>query len=219
MRIMFKGHIYEMAAPLPQHSDIDWYHGTTSEYLEGIMRDKALKPSEIVTVRTTRMMAPQHGRVYLTHNVEEALSYAYMRISSKNQGKILPILVVVDGKELKDFNPDEDTIADLVPKYITSEKFDNRWLRSLAMSKAPKALERYDRMGDYAYGTSLGKTLMKYLTDEQKYKLIEYGKKIAHEGPVQIKEIWQLPSEIEHVSITADEYEHVSKLLYKRDQE
>lgn len=213
---MYNGNIYEMAAPLQKHMDIDWYHGTNSTYLESLLRDKQLKPSEVVTVRTTAMMAPQHGKVYLTHDVEEALSYAYMRIRSRDMGKIFPILVVVSGKELKDFNPDEDTIADLVPKYIKSEKFDNRWLRSLAMSKAPKALEKYDRFGDYAYGTSLGKTLMKYLSDEEKYKLIEYGKKIAHSGSIDIKEIWQLPVEIEHVSILADEYRTVGKLLFSR---
>lgn len=218
MKIIYRNHIYEMASPLDIHKNIYWYHGTNSTHLESIMKNRVLKPSEIVTATSKRMMAPQYGKVYLTQDVEEALSYAYMRISSRDEGKILPILVVIDGRELIDFEPDEDILADLISKYVTSDKFNNTWLRKLAADNAPAMLSKYDVFGDYAYGTQLGKILIKYLTDDQKYDLINHGGKIAHTGEIKIKEIWQLPSEIEHVSILADEYYNVSKLLYSGHQ-
>ena len=46
--------------------------------------------------------------------------------------------------------------------------------------------------GDYAYGTALGKTLIKHLTDKQIHMLIDADKKVAHTGEVPVKEVYKL---------------------------
>lgn len=184
-------YLTEMAKPKDEHRGL-WYHGTNKEGYEGIKSEGYLIPRKDITEKLKSMMAPQYNKVYMTANIQEAIGYAFLRSEKdkESNGQKYGYLVVIDGKELEDIHPDEDIIADIIPLHVN--KFNNSWLRNLAKQKAPKSLEKYDKYGDYAYGTALGKLLIKYLTDEQKYTLIEYGKKIAHTGGVKVKEIWKL---------------------------
>lgn len=184
-------YLTEMAKPKDEHRGL-WYHGTNKEGYEGIKTEGYLIPRKDITEKSKSKMAPQHNKVYMTSNIQEAIDYAFFRSGNdkNSDGRKFGYLVVIDGTELEDIHPDEDIIADTIPLYVNKD--NNSWLRNLAKQKAPKSLEKYDKYGDYAYGTALGKLLMKYLTDEQKYKLIEYGKKIAHTGRVKVKQIWKL---------------------------
>lgn len=187
-------YLNEMAKPKDDHKVL-WYHGTNEKSVNEIKKDGYLIPRKDVTEKTKSYMAPMFNKVYMTKDIEEAIKYGLFRSRiylGRENKENFGYLVIVDGNDFEDIDPDEDIIADLIPKYIDKEK--NLWLRNLAMAKAPKLLDKYDKSGDYQYGTKLGKTLIKYLSDEQKYKLIEQGNKIAHTGKIQVKEIWKINS-------------------------
>lgn len=199
IRKLIKEILIEMAPPVGYLSTMDWYHGASPDRVASIINDGHLKPSDLVKKGSRSQMAPQFGKVYLTHDVVEGLGYAFFRAGS-HMVVDKPIdkkayLVVVDGGALKSVDPDEDIIADLIPDFpsnMENGKHKLQWLRDLASRVAPKALQKYEKMGDYAYGTALGKMLMKYLNDEQKIELIVHGKKMAHGGEIPIKEVWEL---------------------------
>lgn len=213
----------EMAKPTDEHRGL-WYHGTNKDGYEGIKTEGYLIPRKDVTEKTRKAMSPVHNKVYMTSDVGEAINYAFFRSKPeelpdgiKNYGTPIKFgyLVIIDGKELNDLDPDEDILADLIPKYV--KEYNNSWLRNLALTKAPKALDKYDRHGDYAYGTALGKLLIKYLTDEQKYELIRYGKKIAHTGQVKVKEIWKLSQEKYRQQYNKQDYKNFGTLIWSAE--
>lgn len=200
IRKLIREALEEMAPPVDFLSSMEWYHGAAPDRIASIMSDGHLKPSDLVKKGSRRQMAPQFGKVYLTHDIVEGIGYAFFRAGSHMGGHLQSkgnkaYLVVVDGGALKDVDPDEDIIADLIPDYpdnMDGDRHKFQWLRNLASRVAPKAFQRYEVYGDYAYGTALGKMLMKYLTDEQKIELISHGKKMAHGGEIPIREVWEL---------------------------
>lgn len=169
-----------------------WYHGTSEENALKIIKDGYIKPSEAVTKKTRGYMSPQFNKVYMTLSLEEGIGYAFFRngksLKYKEIGKNNPekyaYLIIVDGKNINDLNPDEDIIADNI------DNLD--WLKVMAKNYAPNEYKKYMSMGDYAYGTKIGKKLMNYLSDKQKIELIELGKKAAHDGKIDIKEVWKI---------------------------
>lgn len=206
----FEEYLNEMAMPSSKQRGAFWYHGTSKEYIDKIIKDKALKPSEAVTKNTRRLMAPVFGKVYLTSKIDEAIGYAYFR-SPVNT----PVyLVIVDGKTLKDIQPDEDVIADILQTEDTIKGFE--WLDRLAKYTDPKLYAKFQDMGDYAYSVSLAKKVVKQLSDDQKIELINKGMKIAHSGEIEISEVWELPAverENRHV-INGENYTQLGKRIY-----
>lgn len=190
----------EMAKPSQQLLDTNWYHGCDRESMLQIKKAGFLRPKEIVT---NGMMAPMGNKVYLTSDLTKGIGYALFRSGSslkyprQNEDKnIKGYLIVVKGSDLQDVDPDEDSIADMVPEYLRDEETGVHpfsWLRSLAKYHAPKSLQRYDN-GDYAHGTKLGKMLVKYLSDLDKLKIINHHKNVAHTGKIPIDQIWEIPA-------------------------
>lgn len=198
------------SAPSDFHKSTTWFHGTSLKAGMQIASDGFLRPSQIVTSRTKRFMAPVYNRVYLTHNVEEALGYAKFPSSEDRRG----VLVIVKGENLKDIQPDEDIIADLIPDYNTNEDGSHKypWLVRIANDYYPKDLEKYNKRGDYAYGTALGKKLVKHLSDKQKHELIAVGKKIATEGEIKVDKVFVIDFN-DGEEITAENYLKHAKVL------
>lgn len=174
-----------------------WYHGTSLENGLKIAQEGFLKPNSTVSKLTKGFMKPQFNKVYLTEDITEAISYAYFRRKNKNENCCL---VIVKGSSLIDFEPDEDTIADLIPTYIKDENGNHKypWLRNLAQNNYPKELKRYDVMGDYRYGTSLGKKMIKLLSNDQKLILVNVAKKLANNGELKVSEVWELSADEEN---------------------
>lgn len=192
-----------------------WYHGTSLENGLKIAQEGVLKPNGTVTKLTKGFMKPQFNKVYLTEDVTEAIRYAYFRRKNKNENCCL---VIIKGSSLVDFEPDEDTIADLIPTYIKDENGNLKypWLRNLAQNNYPKELKRYDVMGDYRYGTALGKKMIKLLTYDQKLILVNIAKKLANNGELKVSEVWELSSDEEnYLSSTngAPNFKDVSKKI------
>lgn len=184
----FENFLKEMASPSASHRASSWFHGTSKDHIQKILKDKELQPSEAVTKTTRRLMSPVFGKVYLTADPAEAVRYAYFRSSADSSA----YLIVVDGKSLRDVQPDEDVIADLLQTEDTILGFE--WLVRMAQYIDPKMWKRFQDMGDYAYSVSLAKKIVKRLSDAQKIEMINKGMKIAHEGGIPISEVWELPS-------------------------
>lgn len=194
--------------PTTEHKGSFWYHGTSEKFINKIMEEGMLKPSESVTKRSRGMMTPVYDKVYLTADINEAVGYAYFR-SGKNKPAYL---VIVDGESLKDIQPDEDIIADLLHN---TENF--KWLHTLAKNIDIKLYNKFQNMGNYAYAVSLGKKVVKHLTNSQKIELINKGMKIAHSGGIEISQVWELPptdKKSYEITINGDDYKDLGKRIY-----
>jgi hypothetical protein len=190
-----------------------WYHGTPLEAAEKIASSRVLKPAEVAKKAN---LAPQAGMVYLTSNLHEGLQYAIFRNGGsfyqsdprmqQLDGKY-GALVVISGDDLKNIEPDEDTVADILghvdrktnyfrpdsPYYDRMGDAAMGWLIYLAQKKAPSTYRSYVLNGDYDLGTKLGKVLMKYMTPAQKLQLVLEGGKLGNEGEIPVSEVWKIP--------------------------
>lgn len=207
---MVKNYLNELAMPSSEHTNSFWYHGTSKEFIDKIIDDKMLKPSERVTKKSRGYMTPVFDKVYLTKDINEAIGYAYFR-SEKNAPTYL---VMVDGKSLKDIQPDEDVIADLIQTEDTIKGFE--WLGQMAKNFEPKLYSKFQHTGNYDLSVFLAKKIVKKLTDSRKIELINKGMKIAHSGGVEISEVWELPpSEKRHDHIVnEDNYKKLGKRIF-----
>ncbi len=209
---VIREYLNEMAMPSSTHISSFWYHGTSGKHIDKIIKDKALKPSEAVTKRSRGMMTPVFDKVYLTAEINEAIGYAYFRSPADTPA----YLVIVDGKALKDIQPDEDSIADLLQTEDTIKGFE--WLVSLAKYTDPKLYDKFLRMRDYAYSVSLAKKIVNKLSDARKIELINKGMKIAHSGAIEISQVWELPPVVDKRNvkgtINGDTYQELGKRIY-----
>lgn len=201
--VLLEQQINEIESNLISSSKL-YYHGTSEKEALQIIQDGFLKPRQDLSPKSKKQLAPQYNKVYLTSDLKEGIGYAFFRNNShliydypSEKINNFAYLVIVDGKNLVDVEPDEDIIADGIESYLYSkdekEKEKFRWIYYLATRTAPKTLKKLEWHGDYHYATQLGKILIKYLTPEQKVSLINTGKKLAHEGNVPIKEVWKIP--------------------------
>ena len=203
----FDDFILEMAKPNENITNKTWYHGTNEKAGILLEKDRFLRPSTIVNNKTRKFLAPIHDRVYLTNKLYHAVDYAILRSESNEH----PYLVEVDGKDLTDVLPDEDTIADL----LVDNDSENDWLRELAYKVSPRLYDRYIKYHHYGYGTQIGKKIVKYhLTDSQIVKIINSNLKLSNFGPIPIKNIYKLPIEIRNVN-RVDLMSHVYDIINK----
>lgn len=192
---LIKEDLFETIKPIEEYRNLTWYHGTSYHNIDSILTDKCLKPSTYSRAR----LAPMQNCVYLTANLEEALSYAFYR-SGKHFDYELPsndsptpqyaYVIEVDGQNLNEVYADEDIIADI----LNSEKnrLDFNWVFKMAQYYEFTLYNKYKVKGNYDLGTQLGKRLMKHISDNQMIELINHGRKIAHYGPVNISHIWKI---------------------------
>ena len=193
--------IIKEAVPVPEElKGKTWYHGTKEELVQKIISEKALIPP---TTPGKGDMSPQLGKVYITSDVKEGIGYAFFRngghLEYPRPGwetkEAYGYLVVIQGTDMKEYEPDEDIVADLVGDYDSNKEngvHKYQWLRDLSQRVAPKQFDKYEKQGDYAYGTKLGKMVVKYLTPAQKLLLVLAGKKMGHEGSIPVSEVWKL---------------------------
>ena len=187
-----------------------YYHGTDNDKAAKKILKKGIQPPEVVY---QTLMSPVKGKVYLTPDLEYALIYS---IRANMIGRELPssfikpgteyaYLFVIKGKELKDIQPDEDSIGEMIYKlagyrtpsklgggtYIESDT-DFKWLWNMAKKElTPRQFEKVID-GEAAYWAAAGKKLVKKMTNDQKWQLIDAGSHIAHTGSLKIKEAWKM---------------------------
>jgi len=187
-------YLNEMAMPRKLDIKKKYYHGTTSaNAAKGIM-SKGISPPDITGVKTPApkgFLKPVKGKVYITTDIRYALIYALggdvigsdykMNDWDKNPNGYV---FIIDGKLLKDIQPDEDSIGEMI---YNKEPI---WLYNLANRNLTDNTMRKVMDGEYIWWARAGKTLLKKMTDQMKLDLIDAGSHIAHTGNLKPKEVY-----------------------------
>lgn len=185
--------VFAMAVPLEKHREMDYYHGTDNRAsAEGILQ-KGIQPQDIELGKED-FLTPVEGKVYLTPNLDYALIYV---VGADMVGVTLPgswiekerygYVFVIDGRELMDIQPDEDSIGEMLFDQKGPSWLDNKAREVLTPNQYQKVMD-----GEYIWWANAGKKMLKVLYDWEKLELIDYGAHVAHTGPLQIKECWRL---------------------------
>jgi hypothetical protein len=191
--LTFKQFIAEMAAPRLEDKAKVYYHGTSKEVsISGIMKH-GINPPDL-TLTKKHNLTPVEGKVYITPDLRYAIIYCIGgdMLGSKwydpefKRNERYGYLVVIDGNNIKDIQPDEDGIGELI-----YNKKAPSWLMNLANRKLTTTTLRRMADGEYEYFAKAGKILVQLMTDEQKLEIISLGTHIAHTGNIGYKEIWK----------------------------
>jgi hypothetical protein len=184
------------------------YHGTSREH-EGnqIVSDGALKPGDLFEKRKG-YLAPVPGHVYLAQNLKYAVIYTIggdmlgMEIPSMKMRDRYGYLFVVSGADVRDEQPDEDSIGELI--YNGAEEIRKLggqpneshecpwWL----MDRARRYLtpNQYAKVvsGEYIYWANAGKKLVKTMSPEEKRFIIDkFGVHVATKGEIPFRSAWR----------------------------
>jgi hypothetical protein len=179
----------EMAVPLQKHKDLVYYHGTAdSKAAKNIFR-KGVMPDAIVR---KGFLKPVTGKVYITSSIAYALIYALGgdMAGSKSSTYLIDrygrygYVFVIKGADLKDIQPDEDSIGEMISKVD--------WLNSLAQQHLTPNIYKRAMEDEYMYWAKAGKKLVDLMSDDQKLALIDAGAHIAHTGGLIPTEVWQV---------------------------
>lgn len=187
-----KQYIREMAMPRELDLKKIYYHGTDSDKAaQGILK-KGISPPDLTTRKG--YLRPVEGKVYITTNLEYATIYAIGgnmigsdHILSGWDKDPTAYIFVIDGKQLKDIQPDEDSIGEMIYKQ------NPEWLYRLANRNFTSSTMKKIMDGEYEYWAKAGKVLNKKMTDQEKLQLIDLGAHIAHTGNLKPKEAWAMP--------------------------
>jgi hypothetical protein len=230
---IIKDYLFETEVPI-EYKQKFWYHGTFHSNAIKIIKSCKLKPIENPD---NGYMSPIAGKVYLTSRLDEGLIYAFYRACNQEENPKYAYLVIVKGEDLVDILPDEDIIANLLPKlYYSNDNLSKNeinkfiyknsdltkdeinkfiYLNKLAKETDSKLYHKYHIKGNYEYGTALGKKIIKLINDDQKIDLINYGQKIANDGCIPIYQVWEIPVDKRNeINKNIDSFQFYSKLLY-----
>jgi len=226
MKLKTLSFVNEMAKPLQHHLSKTYYHGTSTHK----NAKNIIKSGKIIAPKLTSNTAltPIDGFVYMTPEKSYAQIYALgANMAGSDMSTLLKrddkygFIFVINNKDLKNIQPDEDSIGELIEQ--TYNKNKNHWLIKLAkhvlsdeyLSNNMTGNTDYadyedndDYGADYTAYTSIydlivkhgeydayavgGKILLKYFSDKEKLKIIDMGAHIANKGSVSFSEVWRL---------------------------
>lgn len=194
----------EMAAPRQSDLERVYYHGTPKEENANSIMANGIKAPDLSA--RSGYLKPVEGKVYITPQIGYASIYAIggslagTEVSDwmlRDYGQY-GYVFVLDGHQLKDIQPDEDSVGEM----IYNGEVD--WLDD----EAREALEYEDyddegqdldynglynavMGGEYNAWAAAGKIMLDILSDEQKLELIDLGAHVAHSGNLVPKEVWR----------------------------
>lgn len=201
--ITFKQFLDEMAAPRDSERAKTYYHGTSSEKAGESILKNGIEPGDIAlperkTGKKGPNLDPVKGKVYITPD----LAYAQMYViggdmagsSWKPKNQEYGYLFEIDGKELQDIQPDEDSVGEMIWNAYRGDKYraELQWLVNLAMKKLTQKQWRDLASGEYVMFAHTGKKLLPLLSDAQKLQLIELGAHVAHTGKLMPKAAYKV---------------------------
>jgi hypothetical protein len=202
--ITFKEFIFEMAAPSASISAKTYYHGTSSEKAGLGILANGIQPGDVIIQRAATKgpnLIPVPGKVYITPHLGTAQAYAIGGdlAGSNYKAKDLDFgyLFEIDGAELLDIQPDEDSVGELIYKTIHQPKdaqvlpFLRTWAAQAQSSLTPRQFEKF-KDGEYVMYAHLGKKLLKNMSDGEKLRFIELGAHVAHTGALKYKSAWKI---------------------------
>jgi hypothetical protein len=190
------------AIPLETHLAKTYYHGTSLESAFNEILKHGLKPGDVTLMQQTSKakenLNPVKGKVYITSDIGYAQMYA---IGGDIAGSsYLPkdrkhgYLFVIDGAELKDIQPDEDKVGELIYKAFRRELFDPVVSRYVSLASKKLTDRQFKKFADaeYLMWAHLGKKLLQDMSDADKLHFIELSSNIAHGGNLNFKEAWKI---------------------------
>lgn len=189
--ITFKQFLGEMAAPTAEHRSRTYYHGTSSEKAgEGILKN-GIEPGDIAMPekfkgRKGPNLEPVKGKVYITPELRYAQIYAIGGDMAghdwKPKDSNFGYLFAIDGADLADIQPDEDSVGELAVDAHRGKKPELKWLAYMAKEKLTPGQFRRLTDGEYTMYAHTGKKLLPLLSDVQKLQIIDAGAHVAHTG-------------------------------------
>ncbi len=175
----------EMALARPIDKLKTYYHGTSGENGEKIIKE-GIKAPEIVG--KTRL-SPVKGKQYITTDLGYAIIYAIrgdiFGTSYKNNSNDFGYVFEIPGKNIEDIRPDEDSVGEIIYNELKSKKRNDKliWLIHLYSYNATQNQKKNLENGEFDAFAQVGKKILKLMTDEQKLLLIDIGNShIAHES-------------------------------------
>ena len=204
LRRIIRRIIFEMATPRSEDLNTVYYHGTPrKESAESIMANGIKAPN---LSNREGYLRPVEGKIYLTRDLSYAQIYA---LGGDLAGQNVPdafkgygqygYIFVIDGTQLKDIQPDEDSVGELV----YNEEIE--WLDDMAQEFL--RFEEYDDFGqdlgyrnlydaimggEYDAWAAGGKILLDEMSDDQKLYLLDFDVHVAHTGKLEPKETWKI---------------------------
>jgi hypothetical protein len=199
---LFEEHINEMAKPSSSIAKKTFYHGTSKmDAAENILKQGYLKPRDIEWEEQS--LTPVAGKVYLTDNLKYATIYSiggdvmgsktYKPTSEKGY------LFTIKGSELKDIQPDEDFVGEMIynkePEWLHDRAKEIIW--EVGEWELPQdLLEELELLGysfweaviegEYIAWAVAGKIVLKELNDEEILELVKIdGNALAHTGKLK----------------------------------
>ncbi len=203
--------LLEMAKPRKSDLAKIYYHGTSTEEAGKNIIKSGFHPSMLDIEYS---LSPRDNKVYITPHLRYAIIYALGgdMLGHDSGFSGYGYLFVISGKELRDIEPDEDSIGEMLynksPKWLYDMALDldskevfNDYVYTLTdeddLESTLNSLE-YEgffmdmvKDGLYSAWAVAGKAMLEYLTDTQKLKLISQGSHLAHEGTIDYKEVWK----------------------------
>lgn len=191
-----------MAAPSQSLRSRTYYHGTSRENAGEQILKHGIKASDIVMPRKQIKgpnLIPVPGKVYITSDLKYAQIYAiggdlagvdYDRSAGKHG-----YLFEISGEELRDIQPDEDSIGEMIHDELhghsDSNPFLKNWVQRAQQELTAGQFKKF-KDGEYVMYAHLGKKLLKTMSDESKLKFIELGAHVAHTGNLDFKAAWKI---------------------------
>lgn len=195
--------LFEMASPRDSDRNKTYYHGTLSEDKAKSIFKNGLDPDFTVLKYGTRKSAlrPEDNSVYITPALDYAMIYALggamfgHTVSQRDIDKYGEYCFVfeINGNDLADIGPDEDSVGELIWKINSKRIESNRSLVDfIAFAKNKLTPTQYKKCieGDYNGFAMAGKKLNAIMTDEQKLAIIDSGAHISHKGKLKISKCW-----------------------------
>jgi hypothetical protein len=185
------------------------YHSTPNETAaQSILQSGQVMPPALPHSRGK--LTPVVGRVYMAPSTETAAIYSLGGVmmgqvdqpgwapwwdregrDGKPRGRY-GYVFQIDPDSVQDIQPDEDNVGELAFKAMDGELPNAPyWLKSMGERLATPR-EKRDKWA-YANYASLGKRMLKQMSDEQKLEMIErFNTNIAHAGPVRVLKAWKV---------------------------
>jgi hypothetical protein len=210
--------IISEAPPTDEVKATRYYHGTKTEAAAVKIMQEGIQPGSITQGRGK--LDPVAGKVYVTPSIEYACIYALggiMMGHTISDGWITKdgrygYVFVVNGSDLTDIQPDEDSIGEWLAAHTTSSVWnaktrswthpefdpdgseDDRKRDVWGTIRAAMTDKQFQKAidGEVTAQASGGKRALIRLTDQDKLDLIRWGAHIAHTGPIKPIECWRI---------------------------
>ena len=214
IEIAYLGILSEMAAPTKDIENMTFYHGTSSKAAaEGIMKD-GIKTSGKVSKAS---LTPVKGAAYVTPHIHYAQIYALggdmagstHKMSDEDENPHGHVFKI-SGNKLKDVQPDEDSIGEMV-----GNKKGPAWLHHLAAKHLTSGTMSKVREGDYASFARAGKKLVSKMADHEKIDLIvNHGAHVANLSSIKPDEAYRIDKSKKHLlkSDGSNFFDHAEKV-------